>query len=119
MRGTRFDRFEIHYKTLKPSHDFNYPHARGYFAGIHDAELQTTGGTIEVLPRQDDTFLRIGTNDEGEKIRMGWPEGDFSMLHGIPAIGTKFKAPEQLGPQSQFNPAPGVVTGKATFRFKR
>lgn len=119
MRGTRFDHFEIYFKTLRPSHDFDYPHARGYFAGIHDAELLTTSGTVEVLPGQDDTFLRIGTNDEGEKIRTYWPEGDFSILHGIPAIGTKFKSPEQLGPQSQFNPAPGVVTGKVTFRFRK
>ena len=44
---------------------------------------------------------------------------DVSILHGIPAIGTKFKAPEQLGPHGQFHPAPGTVTGKATFRFSK
>ncbi len=117
MRGTHFGSFEIPFKILRPTHDFDYPHSRGYFAGIHDATIQTTAGNLEVMPGQDDTFLRIGTNDEGEKIRTFWPDGDFSVLHGIPAIGTKFKAPEQLGPHSQFNPAPGVVTGKVTFRF--
>lgn len=117
MRGIRFGRFEIPFKTLQPSHQFNYPHARGYFAGIHDAEITTSSGRIQIIPHQDDTFLRLGTNDEGERIRTYWPDGDISILHGIPAIGTKFKPPEALGPQSQLNPAPGVVTGKASFRF--
>ncbi|MES2474520.1 MAG: glycoside hydrolase family 2 TIM barrel-domain containing protein [Verrucomicrobiota bacterium] len=117
LRGTHFDRFELPFKALKPSHDFDYPHARGYFAGIHEAAILTTGGSFEMRPGQDDTFLRIGTNDEGEKIRTYWPDGDLSLLHGIPAIGTKFHAPESLGPQSQFNPAPGIVAGKVTFRF--
>ena len=45
------------------------------------------------------------------------PDGDLSILHGIPAIGTKFKKPDQLGPQSQLNPAPGPVTGRVTFRL--
>ena len=117
MKGTRFDRFTIDFKAFRPAHDFGYPHARGYFAGIHEATLRTTGGDLRIVPGQDDTFLRIGTNDEGEKIRTYWPGGDVSILHGIPAIGTKFKAPEQLGPQGQFNPAPGTVIGKATFRL--
>jgi hypothetical protein len=117
MRGIRFGEFEVPFKTLKPSHEFDYPHALGYFAGIHEARIGTTSGTIEILPQQEDTFIRLGTNNEGEKIRTYWPEGDISILHGIPAIGTKFKAPEQLGPQSQLNPAPGVVTGKVTFLF--
>ena len=119
MKGTHFGRFEIPFKALRPTHDFDYPHARGYFAGIHQADIQTTAGTVEILPGQDDTFLRLGTNDEGEKIRTFWPDGDLSILHGIPAIGTKFKSPDQLGPQSQFNPAPGTVTGRATFRFRK
>ena len=117
MRGTRFGQFEIPFKTLRPSHEFDYPHARGYFAGIHQARIETTSGEFEIIPHQDDIFLRLGTNDEGERIRTYWPEGDLSILHGIPAIGTKFKAPEKLGPQSQFNPAPGVVEAKVTFRF--
>ena len=109
MRGTRFGRFEIPFKTLKPGHQFDYPHARGYFAGIHEAVITTTSGRLEIIPHQADTFIRLGTNDEGERIRTYWPEGDLSILHGIPAIGTKFKPPEALGPQSQFNPAPGIV----------
>ncbi len=119
IKGTHFGRFEIPFKPLRPTHDFDYPHARGYFAGIHRAEVQTTAGTVEIFPGQDDTFLRLGTNEEGEKIRTAWPDGDLSILHGIPAIGTKFKAPEQLGPQSQLNPAPGTVAGSATFRFSK
>jgi hypothetical protein len=71
-----------------------------------------------MLCGQDDTFLRIGTNDEGEKITTFWPEGGFSVLHAIPAIGNKFHKPEQIGPQSELHPTPGEVRGKVSFRFE-
>ena len=35
--------------------------------------------------------------------KVKFPDGDISFLQGINAIGTKFKQPESLGPQSQLN----------------
>jgi hypothetical protein len=35
------------------------------------------------------------------RTKVEHPPGDLSFMLGIPAIGTKFKDPEQLGPQSR------------------
>jgi len=41
----------------------------------------------------------------------------LSILHGIPAIGTKFRKPENLGPQSQPNKASGKYEAAVYFYF--
>ena len=47
-------------------------------------------------------------------------EGDISLLHGIPPIGTKFHKPEVYGPESQLNLVngrTGTYTGTLHFWF--
>lgn len=117
MRGTRFGSFEREFRKLKPGVGYAYPHCAGYYADVRFATVRTTTGGIYTVCHQDDTFLRIGTNDEGERIRTSWPEGGYSVLHAIPAIGNKFHKPDQVGPQSVPHPAAGSVSGKVSFRF--
>ena len=116
MRGTRFGSFDRTFHKLKAGVDYAYPHSAGFYAGVRTAGIRTTSGRMEVTCKQDHTFLRIGTNDEGERIEVAWPEGDFSLMHAIPAIGNKFDRPEQLGPQSEPH-TPGEVSGRVGFRF--
>ena len=111
MRGTRFGSFEREFRKLKPGIDYDYPHCAGYYADVRSAGIRTKSGNIQMLCHQDDTFLRIGTNDEGEKITTFWPEGDFSVLHAIPAIGNKFHKPDQIGPQSELASRAGRSAG--------
>ena len=118
MRGIRFGSFTREFRKLQPGHDFDYPHTAGFYAGIREASIGTKTGTIHVTCQQGNTFLRVGTNDEGERVTTHWPAGDFSVLHAIPAIGNKFDKPEVLGPQSEPHPA-GVVTGKVEFHFEK
>jgi len=117
MRGTRFGSFERAFRKLRPGVDYGYPHAAGCYADVRLADIHTQQGNIQILCHQDDTFLRIGTNDEGEKIHTSWPEGDLSLLHAIPAIGNKFHKPDQTGPQGAPHPVPGIIGGKVSFRF--
>jgi hypothetical protein len=117
MRGIRFGAFERVFHKLRPGLDFEYPHCAGFYAGIQRAEVATKAGKVRVECFQDHTFLRLGTNDEGQHIRTVWPDGDFSVLHAIPAIGNKFHGPELIGPQSAPHPAPGGVSGKIRFDF--
>lgn len=117
LRGTRFGSFGRAFRKLKPGTDFDYPHTAGFYAGVHEASVQTNSGVIRVNCGQENTFLRIGTNDEGSPVTVHWPAGDFSVMHAIPAIGNKFDKPEVLGPQSEPHPTNGVVTGKVEFHF--
>lgn len=117
LRGTRFGSFENTFRKNRPGIDYDYPHRAGFYAGVRQAAIRTKAGTLVVICHQDDTFIRLGTNDEGKHIKLTWPEGDFSVLHAIPAIGTKFQAPEIIGPQSMPQTPPGIVTGKVSLRL--
>jgi hypothetical protein len=119
MRGTKFGSFTRDFRKLRLGLDFDYPHCAGFYADIREASVRTKSGVIRLRCQQEDTFVRIGTNDEGSPVTTHWPAGDFSVMHAIPAIGTKFAAPEDLGPQSVPQPAPGVVTGEVEFRFAK
>jgi hypothetical protein len=119
LRGTGFDAFGRKFAKLRPGVDYDYPQCPGFYAGVRLADLNTKSGALHIACYQDDTFLRVGTNDEGNPVSTSWPAGNFSILHAIPAIGNKFQRPEVLGPQSEPHPAPGVVTGKVSFWFSK
>lgn len=117
MRGTRFGSFEKEFHKPRPGVDYDHPPSAGFYADVRSADIRTSQGDIRLLCGQDDTFLRIGTQDEGEHIKVSWPEGNLSVMHAIPAIGNKFHAPDQTGPQGMPHPSSGIVTGKVSFRF--
>lgn len=117
MRGTRFGAFKNEFRKVRPGIDYGHPICAGYYAGVRQAEIRTKSGILQVVCPQDGTFLRIGTQDEGEKIQTWWPSGDFSVLHAIPAIGNKFHKPGQVGPQSEPHPAPGLVKGRVRLKL--
>ena len=74
-------------------------------------------GRFTVFSESSGTFIRLGTNDEGEKITTFWPEGGFSILHAIPGIGNKFHHPFQTGPQGEPHAPAGEVRGHVVFDF--
>jgi hypothetical protein len=116
LRGNRFGSFQRDFRKLKPGTDFDQPHTAGFYANVREASIKAKSGVVRVTCGQDNTFLRIGTNDEGSPVTVYWPAGDFSVMHAIPAIGNKFDKPEMLGPQSEPRPS-GVVAGKVEFHF--
>lgn len=86
-----------------------YPEFKGYHGAFYWAELQTSEQPFRILTETPGLYFRLLTPAEPEHKRGGvvppFPEGDLSFLYEIPAIGTKFKTPEKLGPSSQ----PGQV----------
>jgi hypothetical protein len=105
-----------------------YPEFKGYHANLYWADIKTKDQPgFKVFCHTDNIFLRMLTPEEREDKRttaMSFPEGDISFLHGISAVGTKFKAAEELGPQSQpysFNSRKffkGGLEMKLTFDFR-
>lgn len=105
MKGVTFGLWEKAYNnTITGESGFEYPEFKGYHSGTYWAEIQgkdTPGFKVFVL--SDDIFLRMLTPAEPKapaKTAMTYPPGDISFLHGINAIGTKFKGAETMGPQS-------------------
>jgi len=65
-------------------------------------------------------FLGVYRPSDGPapaNTKLNAPDTRIALLHGIPAIGTKFDKPEVLGPQSQKNQASGVYRGAVWFHF--
>lgn len=82
-----------------------YPKFKGYYSNLYWANFESkTAAGFSVYSKTDDLFLRLFTPDDGDdpsNTAVKHPSGDISFLNGIPAIGTKFKRADHLGPQSQ------------------
>lgn len=82
-----------------------YPEFKGYHSGLYWMELQTKETPIRIISETPGLFFRLYTpaapGDPVERVIPSFPAGDISFLYEIPAIGTKFKNAEELGPASQ------------------
>lgn len=76
------------------------------------------GGAFTIFHSAPGTCLRVGTPRISHvSTTIDFPAGDLSLLHAIPAIGSKGKPAEQAGPQSQWAKASGRYEGALVFRF--
>ena len=83
---------------------WQYPEFKGYFADLYWSRIRTSAGPIVVVSGTPDLFLRLYRARDGTGPQMSamvFPSGDISFLHGIAAIGDKFLAASNLGPQGQ------------------
>jgi hypothetical protein len=118
MRGTRHGLFAHPYRKLRVGEEFDYPVGPGYYAGVHEFRVSGPDGDWSARPLQDDTFVRIGTRDEGYPLVTWWPDGDFSVLHAIPGIGNKMHPPQRTGPQGEARIPPALVSGAVVFDLR-
>ena len=120
-RGGRLDIWSNDYKDHTPGVTWDFPEFRGYYTGWHWAVFETQEGKITLLNGTKDTFLGVYRPKNGPDPRntgLDLPATGISLLHGIPAIGTKFiKAPGH-GPQSRKNEASGKYKGAVCFYFE-
>ncbi len=120
LKGQTVGVWENRYNSFAPATAWDYPEFPGYYENFSWVVFDTDDGPITLATETDDLFLRVYSQPEGYKPRhagMVWPEGDISVLHAIPAIGTKFHAPADLGPQSQKFKASGMYRGTVYFYF--
>lgn len=103
---------------------WQYPEFRGFFAGVRWMTLNLTGGgKLTVVPEDTELYVqRLKPTTPPQALQMNtaisFPNGDLSVLHEIPAIGTKFTAASQLGPQSQPATVSGSYSGAIWFHFQ-
>ena len=68
-----------------------------------------------------ESFLGVYTPKDGPDpalTKLDVPATGISLLHGIPAIGTKFTKAADLGPESQKNEASGKYKGTVCLYFE-
>jgi len=118
LRGTNLGVHEIARNDLQPGEAWGYPEFQGCFAGLRWARFDTAAGPFTVLSASPETYLRVGTpRISHPNTTVDFPSGDLSLLHAIPAMGSKFKPAEQAGPEGQWAKAAGRYEGTLTFRF--
>jgi len=79
-----------------------YPEFKGYHGELFWAKLETNESNFTIITETPNLFFHLFTPDKPKHVTGGtypnFPDGDLSFLYEIPAIGTKFKKPESMGP---------------------
>ena len=120
-RGGLLDIWSNDYKNHTPGLTWDYPEFRGYYAGWHWAVFETQEGKITLLNGTESNYLGVYRPKNGldpRRTELDLPETGISLLHGIPAIGTKFIKASDHGPESRRNEASGKYKGTVCLYFE-
>jgi hypothetical protein len=117
-RGTWFGVHETVRHDQQPGETWEYPEFDGCFAGVRWARLGTTAGPLLISGLPAGAALRVGTpRVTHPQTTVEFPAGNLSILHAIPAMGSKFKPADAAGPSGQPARAAGVYSGSVRFEF--
>jgi hypothetical protein len=123
LRGVTTGVWENDYNdTLTGYRDWIYPEFKGFFSNVRWLELQTKEGAITIINSSAVPFIQVLTPGIPPKNLVGKafasvPTCGLGFLDAIPPIGSKFKAPDAMGPQSQPNIGRGEYSGSVNFYF--
>ena len=82
------------------------------------AQLGTTTGPLLISGLPEGAYLRVGApRATHPQTMVSFPAGNLSVLHAIPAMGSKFKPADAAGPSGQPARASGSYRGSLRFRF--
>ncbi|MHC4117245.1 MAG: glycoside hydrolase family 2 TIM barrel-domain containing protein [Planctomycetota bacterium] len=121
-KGGRLGVWSNDYKDHTPGVTWDFPEFRGYYTGWQWVAFETQEGRITLLNGTEDVFLGVYTPKNGpdpRRTELKLPATGISLLHSIPAIGTKFKNADEFGPESQRNTASGKYEGSVCFYFEK
>ena len=120
LKGGVLDVWSNRYKNDVPGVTWDFPEFKGYYKDWRWVVFTTDEGEITIVNETPELFLGVYRPNDGPapaNTKLSVPETGIALLHGIPAIGTKFNKPEVLGPESRKNQASGVYRGSVWFHF--
>lgn len=108
LQGQQFGVWEKAYNNTITGESWNYPEFKGWHSELYWVKLQNKESDFTVYTDRANIFLQMLKPDRpkgatNENTSPPFPEGNIGFMHAINAIGTKFQAPELMGPQSQKN----------------
>lgn len=121
LKGTHWDVWQSTYSDMVPGVSWTYPEFKGYFGAWRWAVFETTEGKITLMTEAERGYLGVYRPNEGPDpahTKLYTPQTGLALFDAIPPIGTKFSDADQYGPQSQPNPAPGLVRRTMYMRFE-
>jgi hypothetical protein len=109
MKGQRFDFWNKTYNnTITGERYDGYPEFKGNHAQVYWVQVENKDFPFKIYMEDENVFLQMlktenpkGANNSNTSIN--YPKGNIGFMDYIQAIGTKFKKPEDMGPQSQKN----------------
>ncbi|MBE3071669.1 MAG: glycoside hydrolase family 2 [Acidobacteria bacterium] len=117
LEGGVLDLHEVAYNDPIPGQSADYPEFKGYFGEWQWLQLESAGGSLTVENGSHVPFFGLFGPRDGEPPMLGFPDTGLAFLDVIPAHGTKFDMPDQLGPQSRTPAVSGVTRGSLVLRF--
>lgn len=120
LKGGVLDVWTNEYKDHVPGVTWDFPEFRGYYKDWRWVVFETEQGEITIVNETPELYLGVYRPNDGPdpaRTKLNVPETGVAFLHGIPPIGTKFRRPEALGPESRKNEASGTYQGKVWFYF--
>lgn len=124
LKGTHVDVWYKKYNNTITGETFDYPEFKGYHANLYWAVIENKTAPFTVYTENTGTYLQLFHPEKQKSkfipfVNPPFPDGNLGFMHAIPAIGTKFKGAETMGPQSQKNPpANSVIEGTLWFDFR-
>lgn len=103
-KGVELGIWEKDYNDTITGMSWVYPEFKGFHEDIYWAQIQSDSAPLDIVVASPDISLRLFTPTEAKEPReshVAFPAGDFSFLHSIAPIGTKFKSADKHGPAGQ------------------
>ena len=107
LRGNQFGQYEKAYNNTITGQTWEYPEFKGYYSHFTGLRLKTKGQPLTIVTDTPGLYLHLFTPQNpvhrSKNTEPAFPEGNISILNCIPAIGNKFHAEKDTGPQGQKN----------------
>ncbi|MCF8378468.1 MAG: hypothetical protein K9H49_02755 [Bacteroidales bacterium] len=105
LKGVEFGIWQKDYYNTVTGESYNdlvYMEFKGYHSNVYWMELETSGNPIRIKTETPDLYVQLYKPERPKHIKGGpypaFPDRDISFLYEIPAMGTKFKKANQMGP---------------------
>jgi hypothetical protein len=118
LEGGRFDVHEVAHNNPVPGESYAVPEFPGYFAEWRWLSLQTNAGDMVFENVSDIPYIGLYQPQGGVGPVLELPGVGLALLSVIPAMGSKFDLPEQLGPQSQPQTLSGTQRGRVLISLR-
>ncbi|MCC8423735.1 glycoside hydrolase family 2 protein [Mucilaginibacter sp. UR6-11] len=122
--GQQFGVWHKAYNNTITGETWGYPEFKGYHGEVNWVVIENKESPFTVYTDSKDMFLQLYKPAREEdalknnNVEPPFPDGSIGFLNTISAIGTKFQAAKQMGPQSQKTQATGQpVSNTLWFEF--
>ena len=108
MQGLQFGAWHKDYNNTVTGESWIYPEFKGYHSNVNWVVVENKEKPFTIYFENENTFFQMLKPEkpkgaDNDYTSPPFPAGNLGFMYAIPPIGTKFQAPEKMGPQSQKN----------------